>query len=183
MGDDYVSIQGINSDGYGNISKRVMRDKTIPVTSKAIYAYICSYTGPGMVAWPGRKTACEDLGINKNTWTKYMKPLKEKDYIRITQRIGESGKYTSNLYTVVMVPCPKLSDTVKADTVPCPKLRDTVVSDTNNNNLLNKDLININIAEKLSTRKNAFTNYRNSEGHISAIPNRTRGGEILRPQR
>jgi DNA-binding transcriptional MocR family regulator len=164
MGEDQVGIQGVWSEGYGNVSKRVMRDKTVSVIAKAIYAYICSYTGPGLTAWPGRKTACEDLGINKDTWTKHMKVLKEKDYIRVTRRTNKDGSFTSNLYTVMSVPCPKSSDTVKTET-PRPKSSDTVKSDIN----INTDLLNSTnnnkkkeILKGLSTRKRALSEFRES---------------------
>jgi hypothetical protein len=91
MSHNYITIEGINSEGYGTISKKAMRDKRLPVISKAIYAYICSYTGTGLTAWPGRKTACVDLGIYKDTWTKYIKYLKDHDYLRIIRRTNDQG--------------------------------------------------------------------------------------------
>lgn len=149
MSDNYVVVDNIQAGGYGLICKVVMRDKALPVISKAIYAYLCSYTGAGLTAWPGRRTACEDLGINKDTWTKYIKPLKEQDYIRITRRSNGKGVFTSNLYTVVTSPCPKLSDTVAPD---------TVVSDMISNISLEHDHNN-DIANRLSTTKQALLDY------------------------
>jgi len=156
---DYVTIQGIFSEGYGSISKMVMRDKTLPVIAKAIYAYICSYTGPGMAAWPGRKTACDDLKINKDTWTKYIKILKEKDYLRVSQRTNKDGSFTSNLYTIIALPCPKSPDTVEPDTA----RPDPAASDTNNNSLLNSTNNNKkDILKNLSANKKNVDKFRES---------------------
>ncbi|EHO83477.1 hypothetical protein HMPREF0402_00495 [Fusobacterium ulcerans 12-1B] len=35
-------MQGAFEKGYGFVAKKVMRDKTLNILSKAVYAYICS---------------------------------------------------------------------------------------------------------------------------------------------
>ena len=42
---DQLRTRGINAQGYGQVAKSVMRDPALPVGAKALYAYICSYTG------------------------------------------------------------------------------------------------------------------------------------------
>ncbi|RGY62742.1 helix-turn-helix domain-containing protein, partial [Fusobacterium ulcerans] len=51
---DKVKMLGIYEEGYGVVAKKVMRDKTLNILSKAVYAYICSYTGKGKDAFPSQ---------------------------------------------------------------------------------------------------------------------------------
>ena len=70
---DKVKMLGIYEEGYGVVAKKVMRDKTLNILSKAVYAYICSYTGKGKDAFPSQNLICRDLGIGKSTLVKYIK--------------------------------------------------------------------------------------------------------------
>ena len=136
---DMVKMQGIFEQGYGTIAKKPMKDKKLNVISKAIYAYICSYTGKGEDAFPSQKLICNDLGISKDTLAKYMKELKDSGYVTVVQH-KEKGKFAQNLYTVNIIPCMVSSDTVRADT-------ETIgygQVDTNNNNITNNIKINNN---------------------------------------
>lgn len=136
---DFLQADGIFSNGFGFISKSVMRDRELSIHSKAIYSYICSYTGAGKSAFPSRETICYDLGIGKDTFHKYMKPLLDLGYI-VIEKIREQGKFENNLYRVPVSPCRLSSDTVVPDTVS----PDTVETDTINNSLINNNYINNN---------------------------------------
>lgn len=96
---DKVKIEGIFEEGYGFIAKKAMRDKSLNVVSKAIYAYLCSYAGKGKDVFPSQKLLCADLGISRNTLGKYIKELKDGGYITVEQ-LKEKGKFIQNLYTV-----------------------------------------------------------------------------------
>jgi hypothetical protein len=145
---DILVVGGINAKGYGTVAKLVMQDSNLSIQAKALYAYICSYTGGGTVAWPGRDKICHDLNINKDSYHKYLKELKVHDYIKTVPR-REGGKYKGNEFHIVQFPkpCPKISDTVenqqKQGFEPCPKKPDTVKPDTvfsdTNNNSINKE--------------------------------------------
>lgn len=74
---DYLFSIGIDSKGYGRIYRSAMRDNNLPITSKAIYAYFCSYAGSGTTAFPKREKITHDLQLNKDTFTKYLKTLLE----------------------------------------------------------------------------------------------------------
>ena len=65
-----IKGQGVFKEGYGFIAKKVMRDRDLNVLSKAVYAYICSYTGKGKNAFPSQNLICGDLGIGKDTLIK-----------------------------------------------------------------------------------------------------------------
>lgn len=133
---DFIKLQGIFENGYGFIAKKVMKDKRLHIYSKAIYSYICSYSGKGNDAFPSQKLICADLGISKDSLSKYLKPLKEFGYIT-TKQDNKNGKFGNTVYTINIVPCMISSDTVSTDT------DDSVYgeTDTNNNSILNNNNI------------------------------------------
>lgn len=94
-------IQGfyINSAGYGTVPKLVMQDRNLSVTSKAIYAYFCSYTGAGNTCFPSYKKICYDLNIHEETFIKHFKPLVHFGYVQVQQiRDQISGRFSHNAY-------------------------------------------------------------------------------------
>lgn len=159
---DFIKLQGIFENGYGFIAKKVMKDKRLDIYSKAIYSYICSYTGKGSDAFPSQKLICADLGISKDTLYKYLKQLKELGYITTKQENGNKGKFTNTIYTVNLVPCMVSSDTVTTET-------DTAVYGEqypNNNSILNNNSnINNNNTKKVCVENSEITDkqaeYRN----------------------
>lgn len=92
---DGLKIVGIDEKGYGKIYKIVMRDPTIPLTAKAIYAYFCSYAGAGSTIFPSREKIMRDLHLAKNTFTKYLNCLIEAKYI-VRHRTA-----TGNVYEIL----------------------------------------------------------------------------------
>jgi len=102
---DKLEVQGIYSEGYGIIAKKVMRDNKLSIGAKALYSYIASFAGAGETAWPGRTIICRDLGITKNTFTKYLQELKTNNYIDVSQAKDEKRKFFGNVYTIVTNPC------------------------------------------------------------------------------
>ncbi len=125
---DVLRVQGINSMGFGNISKLVMKDKSLTVEAKAIYSYFCSYAGAGDTAFPSVKTIREDLGMGEDRFYFHFMHLKAYGYIEVTERIDtETKKFKSNLYTMVNNPVPKpdlikqLEDKKKAKKAKTPK--------------------------------------------------------------
>lgn len=101
------SLVDIDSKGYGKIYKSVMRDRSLPLLAKTIYAYFCVYAGCGCQAFPKREKILHDLQINKDTFTKHLNLLVKGRYIS-KERTG-----TGNLYTILQrIPasedCPKI---------------------------------------------------------------------------
>lgn len=82
---EQLKIIGVDSKGYGKIYKSIMRNKEIPVQSKALYAYLCSYAGSGTTAYPKRERILRDLQIGKNAYTKYLRILIDTGFIRRTR--------------------------------------------------------------------------------------------------
>lgn len=114
--------------GFGVLPKRVMIDTNLSIQAKAIFAYLCTYAGNGDNAFPGRKLITYQLGISKDTFTKYMKELKKYGYVEVYKSERKNGKFSHNIYK--LIPCPKISYTVLPDT----ETPDTVNMDTNKNN-------------------------------------------------
>lgn len=92
MADDILKTIELYSKGYGLIPKLVMQDRSLHVTSKAIYAYVCSYAGSGDACFPSRTRICADLGISIDTCGKYLKQLTDKGYIECSQIKGNRAK-------------------------------------------------------------------------------------------
>ena len=139
---DKIKMQGVFEKGYGFVAKKVMRDKTLNILSKAVYAYICSYAGKGKDAFPSQNLICGDLGIGKSTLLKYIKELKDRGYITVIQH-KEKGKFAQNLYTVNVIPCIVSSDTTRTDTNPTTRGQvNTNNNQKNNNNIKDKKINN-----------------------------------------
>lgn len=95
--ENILEIEGVNAKGYGIISQAAMFDTNLPIQSKAIYAYFVSYTGSGRTIFPKRETILSDLKMSKNAYYKYLKPLLDNGYIRISKAKGFKNK---NVYTI-----------------------------------------------------------------------------------
>lgn len=143
--DDKIVGFKINSQGFGTIPKLVMQDRSLSLGAKAVYAYFCSFTGAGDSCFPSRERICHDLGLNKDTFTKYRNELVTRGYIKIEQ-IKDGVKFSHNVYTLcdVVPSCPVFSDTKISD----PKVSDPKEPDTINNNL---NINNIKSNNTLST--------------------------------
>ena len=87
------SLVDIDSKGYGKIFKSVMRDRSLPLLAKTIYAYFCAYAGCGCQAFPKREKILHNLQINKDTFTKHLNLLVEGQYIS-KERTGMGNIYT-----------------------------------------------------------------------------------------
>lgn len=84
-----VVAEGINSRGFGTIPQAVMRDSSLSVEAKGIYAYICSFAGSGLTAFPSRSTVLRELGISKDRFYRHRKALVDKGLLRIEHRVRE----------------------------------------------------------------------------------------------
>lgn len=101
---DILRVEGVNARGYGTIPKIVMQDRRISVGAKALYAYLCSFTGSGNTAFPGVKKICLDLCITDKTFRSYRAELEKHGYIEVEQIRGAGGKFNRNIYTIIQFP-------------------------------------------------------------------------------
>lgn len=95
-----LEVKGINSQGFGTISKLVMRDRSLTPEAKAIYAYICSYAGAGCTAFPSVSLILADLGMSKPRYYKHRKLLEERGYITVFQGERQGSRYAHNTYRI-----------------------------------------------------------------------------------
>lgn len=121
--------QTIFVDGFGMVSKQVMTNPNISLGAKALYSYLCTFANNENQAFPSRERILNQLNISKDTYYNYLNELKTMGYITITQERNDKGIYCKNIYTIELVPCPKIPDTEKE---PCPKKPDTEKPDTEN---------------------------------------------------
>lgn len=146
------------SKGYGIAPQLLMMDRRLSIGAKALFCYISSIAGSapnpefgGPASWPTRERICADLGINKDTFTRYLRELREFGYIRVEQKRVDGEKFGRNVYIICEFvdstppspdqdPCPNKSDTVAGD--PCPKKPDTEKPDTEKPDTENPDTTN-----------------------------------------
>ena len=141
----------IYDTGYGMVPKSIMYDENVSLAAKGVFSYLTTYTnGFGDIAFPTRDLMCKHLGVSKDSITKYIKELKEKGYLEVSQEIGPGGKFKHNIYK--LIPYPKIPDTVKPDTVNSP----LTIINNNNNNINN----NINTTKKKEAKKR-YGQYKN----------------------
>lgn len=133
--------------GFGVVHKVVMKDNTLSIGAKGLYAYLCAYAGNDGSAFPGRDLITYELNIGKDTLGKYMKELKEAKYIHVVQE-KEEGKFAHNIYHLTPdkeEPYPEISDTVDMDTTINNNTKNKITKNNNNN----KATINNEVAERI----------------------------------
>lgn len=142
---------------YGIISQNIMRHSCISATAKALYAYLAGFAGSENTAFPGRDLICYEMGLNKDTFSKYMWELQCWQVIEIEKNRGQKGQWDNNLYILDHYPSyvmmdqkefekeiwPELKKVIKPERKktgdksaqntaisPCPKFSDTVKNDS-----------------------------------------------------
>lgn len=116
-------------NGYGLVGKIVMKNRRLKAGSKALYAYLCTHArfqdGSYDSAYPSRAVICEDLGITKDTYYRYLNPLIELGYISVQKHFSDRHVFQHNTFIIEIVPCPKNKDMeMKGTEEPCPKKDD-----------------------------------------------------------
>lgn len=97
-------LEGIFEQGYGMVAKVIMRDPNIKAVAKAMYAYLVSFSGAGLVSFPHKSTICRELGIHEDTYSKYLSELIKAGYISVSpRRDDKTGHFLGNLYTIKSV--------------------------------------------------------------------------------
>lgn len=158
MENSILELDGIFKNGYGFIAKSVMQDNQLSLQAKGLYAYLCSYSGKGKDVFPSRKKMCFDLNITNDTLGKYLKELKESNYIQITQSKNES-RFSNNIYKINLnLPCTKISDTENQDT-----------NNNNSNNNKEKDISSSKDEELRNHFELIWEIYPNKKGKAKAL--------------
>lgn len=143
----------IQEFGFGIIPKRVMKDPSLNLQAKGIYAYLCSYAGNKETAFPGVDLITYELGISRNTFYKYLKELKKVGYVEVYKERSENGTFEKNIYK--LLPCPKKPYMVKPDTVKPDMEKPYTANEDTNINSINNNSINNNNSNKNNYNKDS----------------------------
>lgn len=118
---NFIQVNGIMSQGYGFSPKAVMRDTRLTVEAKAIYAYMSSFAGAGLTAFPTIELQLHELGMGAKRYYKHRRLLEDLGYITIKQtRIKkDNGKVVSdkNIYVLEQFPTPKPKEEIQEDKI------------------------------------------------------------------
>ena len=148
---DELIGEGIMSKGYGIIPKLIMKDKSLSIEAKGIYAYIASYAGAGTTAFPSVDLICGDLQISENRFHKNKKLLIDYGYIEVKRVRDKAGEFGRNVYTIkqmVSPPTLQFEGMVPTLQIPCMDIPSMDIPgmeiEGTNNNSLNINSINNN---------------------------------------
>ena len=86
--------------GYGIIMRSAMRSNTVSCGAKAVYAYLCSFSGYEGVCYPSQKLIAHDLNLNVDTVRKYLRELVQNRYITADLSRSENGKFDRYEYSI-----------------------------------------------------------------------------------
>ena len=139
MSEDKIKLQGIMSEGYGVIPKKVMKDKNLTIEAKAIYAFMASYSGNGNTSYPSVEYITDFLDISRHRFNRHRKLLEEKGYISVSQERKKGSKFTHNVYTLEFIPQVQFTTSEKRTSE-----KRTSENDTTNNNTFNNNTFNNN---------------------------------------
>lgn len=107
----FIQVNGIMSKGYGFVPQAVMRKLGLSIEAKAIYAYMCSFAGAGLTAFPSVELQMRELGIGNKRYYKHRKMLEDLGLITIKMQrtTNENGKKVRarNLYIIEQFPVAK----------------------------------------------------------------------------
>lgn len=81
------------------VYQEVLRNKNLDPESKAIYAYLASFTGDSNTCYPSRKLMLSELQMSETRFSKYMKPLLALGVVKI-EREKNGNIYGKNTYTL-----------------------------------------------------------------------------------
>ena len=89
MSEDKIKLQGIMSEGYGLIPKKVMKDKTLTIEAKVIYAFTESHSNDVDTSYLSVEYIADYLNISIQCLDKHMEILEEKGYINVCKESSE----------------------------------------------------------------------------------------------
>jgi len=187
-----IRCSGLKALGFGFIAKSVMLDERLSIKAKALYSYLCSFSGAGDCAFPKREDILYHLSISHNSFNKYIKELTTLNYINVMQR-QVNGRLCCNDYIIVDKPdClnpvtgkiivslqePKFSESQRNTEKQKPKIQEaqiqeaqiqeTQISESNINNKKNNNSKN-NKSIKSSSYLSSEINDEKTEGQIDLI--------------
>ena len=148
-GEKGASLPDILKDGYGYSPKRVMRDATLSVEAKAIYAYLASFADNEGKAYPGIELMCHELNMGENRFHKYKKQLIDKGYITISRERKENG-WSNNIYYLQGYSVTRQFEGIRIEGIQIEGIRNegTIITSLNKTSLNNTNINKKDIVEQ-----------------------------------
>lgn len=84
-------------DGYGLVSRRILRDPELSAEAKAIYAYLCSFAGAKNTCYPSMAIMCRELHMSEERLSKHMRALTAAGIVK-KERQRNGNRFGGNLY-------------------------------------------------------------------------------------
>lgn len=92
--ENYLELDEVMADGYGIVSRKVMRADFISTKAKALYSYLCSFAGSGDTAFPSTDTMRHELQLAKDTFYSARKELQAFGIIEVNTFRTRNGAKT-----------------------------------------------------------------------------------------
>lgn len=89
-----LELDEIMSDGYGIVSRKVMRAEFLTPNAKALYSYICSFAGSGNCAFPSTETIKRELSFCKDVFYAARRELESYGIIEVETTYTRAGART-----------------------------------------------------------------------------------------
>lgn len=86
--------------GYGIVMRAAMRSPAVSCGAKAVYAYLCSFSGYDGVCYPSQGLIAHDLNLHVGTVRKYLRELVQNNYITAERHRSECGRFERMTYTI-----------------------------------------------------------------------------------
>lgn len=91
----------LSSTGFAIVPNWIMRDPTISVYAKTVYAALASYADRDGIAFPSIRTLATELGISEPTVRKAIETLETLGVVTKSKRFAhDSSKHLSNIYRI-----------------------------------------------------------------------------------
>lgn len=164
-----LKSRGMKALGFGTIPKTAMIDPRLSIKAKGIYAYFCSFSGAGSVAFPMLKDILFHLQINKDTYYRHLSSLLETNYMTIVQRRID-GQLSVNDYYLNDTPDMQHGKSPKLKKTSIPKKGDTV-----------QDTYSMPMAKKRDTAEiSLFPQFPKNKDTVNKLPVPQKGHPVKR---
>lgn len=92
-----IILQGFDpvlAGGFTQLPNLILRDKTISVGAKVVYAALLSYAWHKDCCFPGQEALAEDLGVSKRSVITFLQDLEQAGYLEKVRRgLGKTNTY------------------------------------------------------------------------------------------
>lgn len=86
-------------ESYGIVLQRILRDPSLSVEAKAIYAYLCTFAGSDGTCYPSVSIMCKELGMSETRFYRHIKQLTEQRVVSV-EKSRKGSRFAQNVYSV-----------------------------------------------------------------------------------